>query len=829
MVIQNITRASGRVVDDATGKPLAMISVSFTGTRHGTITDNLGFFTLSAAGPFKSISFSYVGYGTVTRIVRPGMVNNLSIRLTKSFTRLNEVVVHAARKQPYHNKGNPAVELIQQVINHKEQNRMRSADYLQYDQYERIGFDLVNPPALLTDRGFFNQFKFMVDSTHDIDGNLRTALPVYFSEKISKNYYRKNPSKSIRILQAEKETNIIKFVDTAGVDVYLTRFYGNEIDLYSNNIFVVNNQFLSPIADHAPDFYKFFITDTVLVGTTKLISISFTPRAKGDLLFEGELLVTMDGHYAVESAVLNVNKNININFIKSFTVDLDFTPYPDGRYYLKKSEVKADFGLAGKKSLNVYGDRSVIYDNYVLDKPLAPGFYDGKALQKLPNSNKVDNAFWETHRTDTLTKLQNEVYGKMNRLESMHAFKVLTWVGGTLSGDYANVGPVQLGPLSALVTFDKLEGLRFQAGGRTTPKFNKTLYFEGYGAYSFKDQKPKYDIATYISLNQTAFYRYPNNYFKVSYLDDTGLPGQNFVINKSNTALSSFQTSQSNYYLYSKIFRVDYVRDLENHLSFNLEFKNWDQRAALALVYQANDAPTIINNLTTSEFDLGIRYAPHEQFIQGTTYRRTIYSKYPIFNIQINHGVKGLINGSYNYTIAGARVDKRVYMSQLGYGDVSLQGNYLFGKVPFPLLNIANANQSIAYDRNSYNQMRYLEFVSDHFASFNYTQSFNGFFFNKIPLIEHLKWREFLSFKALYGGLRNENNPQLSAGLYQFPVAESGRSGTYGLGNVPYLEAGVGIGNIFKILRIDGIRRFNYLDHPNTKQYGIKVSFSVDL
>ncbi|WP_183568599.1 hypothetical protein [Mucilaginibacter sp. SP1R1] len=52
----------------------------------------------------------------------------------------------------------------------------------------------------------------------------------------------------------------------------------------------------------------------------------------------------------------------------------------------------------------------------------------------------------------------------------------------------------------------------------------------------------------------------------------------------------------------------------------------------------------------------------------------------------------------------------------------------LAGKVPFQLLNISPANQSLAYAPDAYNKMNYLEFVSDHYVGFNMTQSFNVFF-----------------------------------------------------------------------------------------------------
>jgi hypothetical protein len=188
-----------------------------------------------------------------------------------------------------------------------------------------------------------------------------------------------------------------------------------------------------------------------------------------------------------------------------------------------------------------------------------------------------------------------------------------------------------------------------------------------------------------------------------------------------------------------------------------------------------------------------------------------------------------VLNGSYNYTSFGVNIFKRFYLSQLGYADVTLLGGYLAGKVPFPLLSISPANQSIAYDPDSYNTMTYLEFVSDHYAGINITEGFNGFFLNKLPLIKHFKLREFLSAKVLFGGLRDENNPLFSTGLYRLPTGAGNTNGTYALGSTPYIEGGVGIGNIFKFIRVDAIKRFNYLDHPGASRYSIKLSFSPHL
>ena len=826
---QVITSVSGKIVDAGSGKPLYLINVSFNSNK-GTRTDKEGKFTLSGQGSFDHVTFSYLGYQPVTKLIKPGQSNQLLIRLHSSQTQLNEVSVISGKRKRYRNKGNPAVELIQQVINHKDENRMESSGYLQYDQYERIGLSLFNLSSRLLNSHFFSQYKFMLDTTSNINGKTQTSLPVFFSEKFYQNYFRRDPEKSIKILQAEKGANVIKFVDTVGLNIYLNRLYGNTIDIYTNNIFIINNQFLSPIADHAPDFYKFFITDTIQSGKEKLIELSFTPRNKGDLLFEGKLLVTLDGHYAVASCELNVNKQININFMRSLQVVLDFKQHTGGRYYVEKSDVKADFGILKDKGMAVFGERTVNYSNYKLNSPMPEAFYQGKSQQTAPDAQKLDTGYWARHRTDTLTDQQAQVYNRITKLENIASFKKATWIASTLTGGYADLGPVQIGPIGSFLAFDNQEGVRLGLGGRTTPKFNNSIYFDGYEAIGTKDKKIKYDINTYISLNKTPPYRFANDYFKVSYLYDVNLPGHTYSINNSQAALSSFHTGKTDYWIYSRIFTVAYVKDFENHFSYNLALLNWNQKAAGTLVFQLNDQnKTIVQGLISSEVDLGLRYAPHEQIIQGTQDRHTIHSKYPIFNVHINHGFTGWLNGSYNYTAISANIYKRFYLSQLGYTDITLLGNLLTGKVPFPLLNISPANQSFAYDPNAYNRMDYLEFVSDHYVGMNLTHNFTGFFLNKIPLIEHLKWREYLSFKVLYGGLRNENNPLYSKNLYVFPTSSTGGNNTYALGNTPYTEAGAGIGNILKVLRVDVIRRFNYLNHPGISPYGIKFTLSPDL
>jgi hypothetical protein len=147
--------------------------------------------------------------------------------------------------------------------------------------------------------------------------------------------------------------------------------------------------------------------------------------------------------------------------------------------------------------------------------------------------------------------------------------------------------------------------------------------------------------------------------------------------------------------------------------------------------------------------------------------------------------------------------------------------------VPFPLLDVHHANQTFAYQMESYNLMNFLEFVSDHYAAVYLDHHFNGFFFNKIPLMKKLKWREVIEAKILFGGVRNENNPMMHPELIKYPLT-NGQTETFSLSNTPYVEAGFGIANIFKLVRVDFIKRFTYLNHPDIPTWGIRARTKFD-
>ena len=119
-----------------------------------------------------------------------------------------------------------------------------------------------------------------------------------------------------------------------------------------------------------------------------------------------------------------------------------------------------------------------------------------------------------------------------------------------------------------------------------------------------------------------------------------------------------------------------------------------------------------------------------------------------------------------------------------------------------------------------------MEFFNDEYFSWNLTYYMNGLIFNRLPLIRKLNWREVITCRGMYGRLSDKNRPDpLNTGnLYKFPYENDEY---HYLTGKPYVEVAVGIENIFRVLRVDYVRRITYTDLPGIDKTGIRIQFHI--
>ena len=822
------TIIKGYVRDSASQAPLAFVSIYFQGGKGVTSNDDGSFAIETNNSKYNTIIISYTGYKKVIKKIVPGVEQVFNIDLEPANT-LSSVVIKAKRGK-YRNKDNPAVELIDKVIANKSKNRITAYDYTQYQQYEKLELSLTSKPEKLMNNRLFKNYKFILENADTTTLEGRALIPVYLEEKLSQNYYRKNPFKKKSYILAEKKVNYSDLLDNNGITAYLKRLY-SDINIYDNDVTILTSQFLSPIADLAPQFYRFFITDTVENDGIKLVKLNFMPRNTTDLLFKGIMYVTLDGNYGVQKINLSISKKANLNWARELRVFQDFEKSAvDGRYHVVKSSMKAEFVLRPNAPGGVLGERTVSFKNFTANAPAVDSIYGGKdEVSLITAEGNSSDSFLVANRHQPLTTVEANVYANIDSLKNMKSFQRTVKIATLLFSGYIKFGAFQIGNTNTFYSFNSLEGFRAKLAGRTTPSFSKHFYLEGYGGYGFKDKQYKYLFGAAYSFNGKSIYTYPLNYVRFTRQYETSTPGQELVFASEDNFILSFKRGTTDKWLYNDSYKLEYVREFGKNFTYKFRYKYLDQIAAASLVFEKNvpgGGTVIIPDIITSELTAELRWAPHEQFYQGINIRVPIKNKFPIFTLRIQDGIKGIFKGQYNYQQLTLAIAKRCYLSQLGYADVTLEGGHIFGQVPYPLLDIHRANQSYAYQLNAYNLMNFMEFVSDNYLAINSDFYFNGFFLNKLPLIKKLKLREVGGFKILYGGIRDENNPAKTSGLFNFPTTNV--SGvpvetTYALNKTAYIEASIGLANIFKVIRLDLVKRFTYKDHPNISTLGLRA------
>jgi hypothetical protein len=829
---QTTTEVRGRIVDANNDEAMPYATVKFDGTNLGTISDINGNFRVQTQEQVSTITVTLVGYKPVTIKVNPGRSTELTVRMEESGNDLKEVVVKSGK---YRNKGNPAVELIQKAIDNKDKNRKEALDFYNFEKYEKVQFALNNVTDKMKNNLLFRRINFIFDNvdTNRVTGDV--SLPFFLRETVSDVYFRKSPEAEKEYIRGERNSTLPGYLDNQGLSASVENIY-QDVDFYKNAVNLVTMDFMSPLAPSSPIFYRFYILDTVKIGGTPCAHMYFAPRQKSDLGFMGYAWIALDSTYALRKIEVGIPKDANLNWVNEMQINQEFdwaeTPGSGRALMLVKDEIFMDFGLTKSSDARSFLGRKITsYRNYHLNEFLPDTLFRTKVNQfRDVNAELRDEQFWAASRHDTLSSREQGIYKMVDSLNNYKPFRRL--MGGVkfLFEGYTPIGGFDVGPANTFYSFNQVEGFRARLGGRTNLKFHKRIMLETYAAYGFKDETWKGYAAAYYNFGSAQTLRFPLNQLKIWYQDDVKIPGQNLQFVQEDNFFLSFKRGVNDKMYYVKTLGSEYINENQDGFSYTFGARNirYEPGGILRFDYQYPDGVSFKEQVNTTEFSVGLRYAPNEKFYQGATYRTPFLTKYPIFNLDYTAGVKNLLGSEYNYHRVSAKIYKGFFISPIGWSIATVEAGRVFGQVPYPLLVAHRANQTYAYQLESYNLMNFLEFISDKYVSINLNHNFGGFFFNRVPLLRRLKWREVITAKVLWGGLDDKNRPGPENGLLLFPVDANGNTITYTLDKQPYIEASVGIANLVKFVRVDLVRRLTYTDNPGISKMGIRMRFKLE-
>ena len=828
----------GVITDSLTNEPLMYITVQYEGKGVGGISNANGEYQVETRKGWDELTFSAVGYITKKVKLKPG-TRVLNVKLQSDDIMLSEVV-EKPKKEKYSRKNNPAVEFMKKVIENKKALKLEENDYYQYQKYEKMKMSLNDVTPDKMEKGIYKKFSFFKDQVEVSPKTNKMILPISIKETASKTIFRKSPKSEKTIIEGMNSAGIEEFFNTGDMLGTILTDVFSDINIYDDDIRLLQRRFVSPIGRGAISFYKYYLMDTLMVDRQECVHLTFVPQNPQDFGFTGHLYVVKDSTYAVKKCTMNLPKKTGVNFVENLDIVQQFEQLPDGNWVLTDDDMTVELHFVkGIQGLEV--QRTTKYSDYQFTE-IEPRLFRLKGnVIKEANMLAKSDEYWAKVRQVPLTKKESTMDVFMNRIEQIPGFKYVIFGAKALIENFVETGSKKhpskfdFGPINTMITSNYVNGTRFRLSGMTTGNLDPHWSLSGYGAYGTKDKKWFYSGQVAYSFNKREYvlWEFPKHYIAFKYTYDVMSPMDKYLATDKDNLFVGWKWTTVDQMSYMRDATLTYELETNTGFSVQAMARHRNDQPAGQLQYWKNNGETpgqwdekntLVHDITTTELGVTLRYAPGETFVNTKQRRVPVSLDAPTFTLSHTAGFKGVLGGEYNFNLTEASIRKRFWLGSWGKLDVTARAGAQWNTVPFPLLNLPMANLSyITQNNESFNLINNMEFLNDRYASLNLSYDMNGKLFNRIPLIKKLKWREMFRIRGLWGTLTDKNNPYKSNNpdLFLFPMRD-GVPTSHVMGKTPYVEASVGIYNIFKLLHIEYVRRLTYTDIPGVKKGGIR-------
>lgn len=802
------TKVSGVVVDK-TNQPIPFATIVFKKTNIGVVANEDGRFYIESPQKHSVLVVSSAGFSEREIYLEEAVVYNFKVKLNEAES-LNEVVVFAGKTSK---KNNPALDILRKIWERKRKNGLYQFDQYQMEKYEKVEFDMNTIDSAFMKNKVFKGMEFVFKHVDTSKVTGKTYLPIFINESLSDVYGDNRQKKVKEKLKANKTSG---FEGNQQILSFLKDLY-SDYSIYNNHLTFFDKSFTSPLSKTGVDVYNYVLRDSAYIDNKKCYNILFYPRRKNELTFKGDFWVN-DTTFAIKKINMAVTKSANINWIKDIYIEQEFEVMNDSVFLLTRDYMMSDFALNKKEdSKGIYGKRTTLYRNHEFNKvkPLAfykeeVNFIDNEVYQK-------SDKYWQENRFEKLNKDEAGVYKMLDTLQTVKKFKQMYSLVSILGSGYVEFKNFDYGPIFSSFGFNEVEGVRLRVGGRTYFGPNDPWRIQAFTAYGSDDNKFKYGLSgkwmldkknriiisggnrrdiEQIGASLTTTNDVMGRSFASSALFTTGSNGKLTNINLSNLAIEIepvknliFQLGISHRTLVSAspTFSLDYFTDLSR--------------------------TTTQSEVKQSEANIQIEFMPNRRTIGFGVERDVVDNPYSRFFINYSHGFKGVLNSDFKYEKLQLYYKQPIIIGPLGRTNITMELGKTFGTIPLGLMSVIPGNQTYFTIENTFSNLNFYEFISDQYLTLKWDHNFNGRIFSRIPFMRKLNWREIIGIRGVYGSISNANRAINASGL-AYNAPENG-----------YWEYSAGIGNIFKVFRIDFSWRGNYLNVPDATKFAIKGAF----
>lgn len=802
------TKVSGIVVDKS-NQPVPFANIVLKGSNLGVMSNEDGRFYIESPTTLNTLVVTSVGFSDREITLDKGVNYNFKVQLNP-VEELKEVVIYAGKTSK---KNNPALDILRKIWERKRKNGLYQFDQYQMEKYEKVEFDMNTIDSAFMKSKIFKGMEFVFKHVDTSRVTGKTYLPIFINESLSDVYGSNKLKKVKEKLKANKNSG---FSDNQQILSFVKDLY-SDYNIYNNHLTFFDKSFTSPLSKTGIDVYNYVLTDSAFIDKKWCYNIIFYPRRKNELTFKGDFWVN-DTTFAIKKINMAVTKSANINWVKDIYIEQEFEVENDSVFLLTRDHMMSDFALNKKEeSKGVYGKRTTLYQNHKFNIEQPASFYRDE-VNYIDNEvyNKSDR-YWDENRFENLNKDERGVYKMLDTLQTVRKFKQLYNLVSILGSGYIQFGHLDFGPIFSTFGFNEVEGIRLRVGGRTYFGPNDAWRLQGYTAYGFDDNKFKYGLSgKWMVDKKNRLIISGGNRRDVEQIG-ASLTTTNDVLGRSFASSSLFSTGSNGKLTNINLTNVAVEIEPVKNLTFQTGFSYRTLESAsntFSLDYYTDASQTTTNSeVKQSEVNFQVEFTPNRKTIGYGVERSNVDSPFSRFYVNFSHGFKGLLDSDFKYEKVQLYYKQPIIIGPLGRSNIIMEFGKTFGTVPLGLLSVIPGNQSYFSIENTFNNLNFYEFVSDQYATFQWEHNFGGRIFSRIPFMRKLNWREIIGARTVYGTI-SEANRNINASGLVYKAPENA-----------YWEYSAGIGNIFKVFRIDFTWRGNYLNVPDTQRFSVKGSF----
>lgn len=748
--------------------PLEAVNIYFQGTHHGVQSDKDGFFYIKSSGNENILVFSSVGFRTKTIKIKSGETSGVQVELIEDINMLADLFVIPG--------ANPALELMKKVrenVSHSEFAGINLSTHITEQEMVMLQKD-----SLSSNTGIFELLKEGTITSKDN----QVFLPLYLSESqclmqsgnttVLKSESHANPENLKLLLEkitGEVKTNL--------------NFYNDEIQLFGK-------KFISPVTLSGKNFYKYYLLDSIGSGNSKSYRVKFKSNNPGTLAFNGEMFID-SGSSGIKEIRAELPRFVNLNFVRDLQLKLKFQSYEN------------------KVNLPVYEEMILKLEQDIFpDKPeFNSGLFMFRTVQFSRDSsvNIRENSFAGTDF------IKDEISKSISDISKNKIFKTAKWLADVFVTGYAQFGKLDLGKVNQLARLTDAEGFRITVPVRTNENLWKNFSIGGYWGYGFKNRfhacsgEFSYKLPL---IRKTVFnISYTNDLFRIDYdINNFKLKEDPLLSADEDISGTLFSFKSAGKLNQRKVLNFSLMHDISDDFEMSVYYRKINTFSGLTLPLISADK--VYDKIGHQSVTLHTRISFDEKSFEDHLQRLYVYNNKPVITFDVEAGRTSLAAGNHNFLKFKSEIRQKLDFPS-GQWSYSIEGGAVFGKVPYYLLDIPVGNQSSVFRRNAFTMMNIMEYGLDKYIAIHQELLLNGLIFNYIPIVKNLKLREIFTLKCLVGSLEQHQQPLLIFPDYMKEL------------NTPYVEAGAGVTNIFRIFTIQVFRRFTDTDLPGVRKWGL--------